>query len=149
MGVTLVDPKEAPMAPFRRTSSRSWRPRRPTAVWAALVTGVVVCLLVVVGVFVPVLGLLAAADGGTAGVLDVPVGSIAIAAVVGYLLALVLLGLVLLTRSGPVAWVLAVAAVVSTLLVSLWPLVATALSAVDQAGDVWPFITGLIDQFWG
>ena len=137
------------MSPFRRTSSRSWSPRRPTAVWAALATGLVVSFVVVLAVFLPVLGLLAAADGGTAGVLDVPVGSIALAAVIGFLLALVLLGLILTTRSGPLAWVLAVAAVVSTLLVSLWPLVTTAFSAVDQASDVWPFITGLVERFRG
>ena len=137
------------MSPFRRTSSRSWSPRRPTAVWAALATGLVVSFVVVLAVFLPVLGLLAAADGGTAGVLDVPVGSIALAAVIGFLFALVLLGLILTTRSGPLAWVLAVAAVVSTLLVSLWPLVTTAFSAVDQASDAWPFITGLVERFWG
>ena len=137
------------MSPFRLTSSRSWSPRRPAAVWAALATGLGVSFVVVLAVFLPVLGLLAAADGGTAGVLDVPVGSIALAAVIGFLLALVLLGLILTTRSGPLAWVLAVAAVVSTLLVSLWPLVTTAFSAVDQASDVWPFITGLVERFWG
>ena len=43
----------------------------------------------------------------------------------------------------------AYASQVSTLLVSLWPLVATAFSAVDQASDVWPFVTSLVERFWG
>jgi len=127
----------------RRTSSRS-RSHRPRAVWWALATGVVVSVLVVGGVFLPVLALIGAADGGTAGALDVPVGSIAGAAAVGFLLALALLGLVVLTRRGALAWVLAVAAVVSTLLVSIWPLFATALAGVDQVRDVWPFIQDLV-----
>ncbi|NIJ05012.1 hypothetical protein [Frigoribacterium faeni] len=125
----------------------STRCARPRAVWAALVTSVVLCLLIVGGVFLPVLGLIGAADGGTAGALDVPVGSIAAAAAIGYLLALVLLALILVVRNGPLAWVLGVAAVVSTLLVSLWPLVATALAGVDQARDVWPFIQELLQRF--
>ncbi len=131
---------------FRRTTM-STRRARPRAVWAALVTSVVLCLLIVGGVFLPVLGLIGAADGGTAGALDVPVGSIAAAAAIGYLLALVLLALILVVRNGPLAWVLGVAAVVSTLLVSLWPLVATALAGVDQARDVWPFIQELLQRF--
>jgi len=129
---------------FGRRTTTSRRPHRPRAVWWALATGLVVCLLVVGGVFVPVLALIGAADGGTAGALDVPVGSIAGAAAVGFLLALALLGLVFLSRHGALAWVLAVAAVVSTLLVSLWPLFATALAGVDQARDVWPFVQDLV-----
>ena len=62
--------------------------------------------------------------------------SIAAAAVIGYLLAVVLLALILVVRKGALAWVLGVAAVISTLLVSFWPLLATALAGVDQARDV-------------
>jgi hypothetical protein len=131
------------MSGRRTTTSRRHRPR---AVWWALATGAVLSVLVVGGVFLPVLAVIGAADGGTAGALDVPVGSIAGAAAVGFLLALVLLGLVLLTRHGALAWVLAVAAVVSTLLVSVWPLFATALAGVDQVRDVWPFVQGLIKR---
>ena len=131
---------------FGRTTMTTRR-ARPRAVWAALVTSAVLCFLIVVGVFVPVLGLIGAADGGTAGALDVPVGSIAAAAVIGYLLAVVLLALILVVRNGALAWVLGVAAVISTLLVSLWPLLATALAGVDQARDVGPFIQGLLQRF--
>ena len=131
---------------FSRVSTSGARRPRPAAVWAALVTGAVLCVSTVVFVLLPVLGLIGAADGSTAGALDVPVGSIAVALVIGLGLALVLLALIVATRNGAVAWVLAVAAVISTLVVSLWPLVATAFAAVGQAGDVIPFIKGLIEQ---
>lgn len=115
--------------------------------WAALVTGAVLCVSTVAFVLLPVLGLIGAADGSTVGALNVPVGSIAVALVIGLGLALVLLALIVATRNGAVAWVLAVAAVISTLVVSLWPLVATAFAAVGQAGEVIPFIQGLIERF--
>ncbi|WP_159825714.1 hypothetical protein [Frigoribacterium sp. 9N] len=121
---------------------------RPRAVWAALVTSAVLCVLIVVGVLLPVLTLIGAADGGTAGALDVPVGSIVAAIAIGYVLALVLLLLIVKVRNGPLAWVLGVAAVISTLVVSLWPLVAVAIAGVDQVQDLIPFIQDLITRFW-
>ncbi|ROS48843.1 hypothetical protein EDF50_2627 [Frigoribacterium sp. PhB24] len=133
---------------FGRRASTSTRRPRSRAVWAALVTSVVLCLLIVVGVLLPVLTLIGAADGGTAGALDVPVGSIAAAIAIGYVLALLLLLLIVTVRNGALAWVLGVAAVISTLVVSLWPLVAVALSGVDQVGDLIPFIQDLIARFW-
>ena len=131
----------------RRTTTTTRRPR-PRAVWAALVTSVVLCVLIVVGVLLPVLTLIGAADGGTAGALDVPVGSIVAAIAIGYVLALVVLLLIVKVRNGPLAWVLGVAAVISTLVVSLWPLVAVAIAGVDQVQDLIPFIQDLITRFW-
>ena len=131
----------------RRTTTTTRRPR-PRAVWAALVTSVVLCLLIVVGVLLPVLTLIGAADGSTAGALDVPVGSIAAAVAIGYVLALLLLLLIVKVRNGALAWVLGVAAVISTLIVSLWPLVAVAIAGVDQVQDVIPFIQDLVARFW-
>jgi uncharacterized membrane protein len=131
----------------RRTTTTTRRPR-PRAVWAALVTSVVLCVLIVVGVLLPVLTLIGAADGGTAGALDVPVGSIAAAIAIGCVLALALLLLVVRVRTGALAWVLGVAAVISTLVVSLWPLVAVAIAGVDQVQDLIPFIQDLIARFW-
>lgn len=131
----------------RRTTTTTRRPR-PRAVWAALVTSVVLCVLIVVGVLLPVLTLIGAADGGTAGALDVPVGSIVAAIAIGYVLALVVLLLIVKVRNGALAWVLGVAAVISTLVVSLWPLVAVAIAGVDQVQDLIPFIQDLVTRFW-
>jgi hypothetical protein len=129
-----------------RRSATTRRPR-PRAVWAALITSTILCLVIVVGVLIPVLTLIGAADGGTAGALDVPVGGIVAAIAIGYVLALVLLALIVAVRNGPLAWILGVAAVVSTLLVSLWPLVAVAIAGVDQVQDVVPFIQDLVRQY--
>jgi hypothetical protein len=133
------------MSFLRRTSSSSGR-RKPRAAWAALITGVVLVALIVIGVLLPILTLIGAADGATAGALDVPVGGIVGALAIGYILALLLLLLCLRTRNGAFAWVLAVAAVISTLLVSLWPIVAVAIAGVDQAQDIIPFIQNLIER---
>lgn len=133
---------------FGRTTSSGSRPR-PRAVWAAAVTGLVLVVLIVVGILLPVLGLIGAADGATAGALDVPVGSIAVALLIGYVLALLLLLVCVRTRNGALAWVLSVAAVVSATLVSLWPLLAVALAGADQTTEIVPFIQDLIARVTG
>lgn len=136
------------MSFFSRSTSSGGRPR-PRAVWAAAVTGVVVVVLIALGVLLPVLGLIGAADGATVGALDVPVGSIAVALLIGYVLALLFLLAAARSRNGALAWVLSVAAAISALLVSLWPLLAVALAGVDQAADVVPFILELVGRVTG
>ncbi|TDX81440.1 hypothetical protein EDF35_1107 [Rathayibacter sp. PhB151] len=131
-----------------RTRSYGSR-RKPRAAWAALATGVVVSFLIVVGVLLPVLGLIGAADATTAGVLDVPVGAIILSIVISYLIALAFLALAFVSRNAALAWVAAVAAVIATLVGSVWPLLATAFASVDQAGDVIPFIQDLIARVTG
>ncbi|MCM6762797.1 hypothetical protein NB037_10255 [Rathayibacter sp. ZW T2_19] len=133
------------MARMRSSGGR----RRPRAAWIAFATGVVVSALVVLGVLLPVLGLIAAADGSIAGALDVPVGTIVAAIVISFLVGLAFLGLALVARKPAVAWVAAVAAVVATLVGSVWPLVATAFASVDQAQDVVPFLQDLIGRIGG
>ena len=54
------------MSFLSRSTSSGSRPR-PRAVWAAAVTGSVVVLVVLVGGLLPILGLIGAADGATAG----------------------------------------------------------------------------------
>ncbi|GAA4745160.1 hypothetical protein GCM10025783_16160 [Amnibacterium soli] len=120
------------------------RRRRPRAVRAAFITSSALVVLVVLGVLLPVLGFIGAAAAATVGVLRVPVAGIAGALAVGYLLAAVLLLVCVRRRSGAVAWVLGVAAVVSALLVSVWPIVAVSLSGVEQVQDVIPFIRDLV-----
>jgi hypothetical protein len=130
------------MRSFSRTPTR----RRPRAVWAAVVTGVVVCLLMVVGVMLPVLGLIAGADATTVGALDVPVGAIAASIVICSIVALGFLALAFVSRNGALSWVAAVAAVIATLIGSVWPLVATGMSSVGQVQDLIPFIQQLIER---
>lgn len=122
---------------------------RPRAVWAALITGLLVSALIVLGVLLPNLGLIGAADASTLGVLDVPVGQIALAIVISFVLGLILLGMKFASRNGAVAWIASVAAIVATLVGSVAPLVVTAFASVGQAGEVIPFIQQLIASVTG
>ncbi|MFB2557431.1 hypothetical protein [Herbiconiux liangxiaofengii] len=138
------------MTTWLSRGTRSWGSgRRPRAVWAAFVTAAVLVALVVAGVLLPVLGLIGAAAGGTGGTLRIPVGQIAVALAIGYGLALLLLVLCIRRRNGVLAWILGVAAIVAVLVVSVWPLVAVAISGASQAQDVIPQIQQIITQFSG
>ncbi|MBP2456423.1 putative Tic20 family protein [Clavibacter michiganensis] len=125
------------------------RRRRPRAVWAATLTGAIVSAVVVVGVLLPVLGLIGAADATTAGQLDVPVGLIALGIVISLVVGLAMIAVAAMTRSGVVAWIAAVSAVVATLVGSAWPLVATTIASVDQVQDAIPFVQDLIGRVLG
>lgn len=120
--------------------------RRGRAVWAALITGVVLCIIIVAGVLFPVLGLIGAADATTIGALNVPVGAITASIAISYLVALGFLALTFVARISALAWISATAAVIATLVGSVWPLIATALASVDQIQSVIPFIQQLITE---
>jgi len=125
--------------------SRFDRRTRPRSVWFALGTGVVGCCLVAALILFPLLSLIGA-SAGAAWFVDMPLARIGVVVVAGCLLAAGLLALSAVTRRGATAWILAVAAVVATLVVSLYPAVAVASTAVDQAGDVIPFITEWVEK---
>ena len=131
---------------MRSRSFRGGRRRRPRAVWIALVTGVILSLAIVAGILIPILGLIGAVGATTFGTLHIPVGTITAAIVLSYLIALGLLALTFLAKFGPLAWITAVAAVVATLVGSVWPLIATAFSSVNQVRDVIPFIEELLGK---
>jgi hypothetical protein len=125
------------------------RRRRPRAVWAATLTGAIVSAVVVVGVLLPVLGFIGAADAVTAGQLDVPVTLIALGVGVSLVVAVVMLVISSRTRDGRVAWIAAVSSVVATLVGSAWPLVATTIASVDQVQDAIPFVQDLVGRVLG
>jgi hypothetical protein len=125
------------------------RRRRPRAVRAATLTGAIVSAVVVVGVLLPVLGFIGAADAATAGQLDVPVTLIALGVGVSLVVAVVMLVISTRTRDGRVAWIAAVSAVVATLVGSAWPLVATTIASVDQVQDAIPFVQDLVGRVLG
>jgi hypothetical protein len=108
---------------------------------------VALCGLTVLVVLLPVLGLIGGVGATTFGALHVPVGAILVSIVLSYLIGLGMLVLTFLARFGALAWVTAVAAVIATLIGSLWPLVATALASVSQVQDVVPFVQELIGRF--
>lgn len=125
-----------------RTGGRAGTRPRPARV--ALATGVVTCVLIVVGVLLPVLGLIGAIDATTLGTLTVPVGAIALSILISSVVGLGFLALACVSRNGALAWACAIAAVIATLIGSLWPLLATAFASVDQVQDVIPFLQDLI-----
>jgi len=107
--------------------------------WPALSAS---CLAVVL--LVGVATLISSGDGLTAGALEVPVGRIVGVVALGYAVALI--ALVLAVRSGSAvrSWICATVAVVVAFGVSVYPLVATASAAVDQARDIVSWIIELI-----
>lgn len=114
-------------------------------------TGNAVALLVgvvgvgsAVAVLIGVIALIGSGDGATAGALDVPIGRSVAVVTIGYAIALALVALTLRSASIVGAWVAAVAATVIAWMVSIYPLVATAAVAVDQARDIVPWILGLL-----
>lgn len=126
--------------------SRSrFAPPRPRSVWFALATGTVAVIVVAATVFFPLMGLIAAASGA-AWFVRVPFGTITVVALAGYLLAAGLLALIIRSRRGPVAWILAVAATIAATVVSLYPAVAVAIAATDRASDIVPYIGDLITR---
>ena len=129
------------MSRYTRRSSTSGR-RIPMRLVAAAVGAVLVIGngLLVLG---PVLGLVGAATS-FGPVFQVPVGQIAIAIIVGFLVAIGCVVLAGISRPRWMSWTLAVAAWVASLIGSIWPIVVTANAAVDRAGDIIPFITELI-----
>ena len=121
----------------------------PRAVRVPQVVGATVVLLVVVAVVLPVWALIGSTDAAVAGAVDVPVGSIALVSVLALLVVLGLgVGLVR-TDSPVVAWCLAVAIGLVALAAGLYPLLATAQSAVDQGRAFVPWLTDLIVRLRG
>ncbi|RPE77611.1 MULTISPECIES: hypothetical protein [unclassified Frondihabitans] len=111
---------------------------RPRSVWFALGTGFVVSVLIVAVVLLPILGLIGASVGAV-WFIHLPIARITVTVIAGYLLALGFLALILRRRNGPLAWILAVAAIISTLIVSIYPAVAVSLVAVHDGTTFVPW----------
>ncbi|QCR18120.1 hypothetical protein [Agrococcus sp. SGAir0287] len=126
----------------RTTSTR--RRRVPIRLIAAAVGAVLVAgnALLVLG---PVMGLVGAA-ASVGPVFQVPVGAIGVSIAVGFLVAIACVVLAGIARRPALSWALVVAAWISSLVGSVWPIVVTANAAVDRVGDVVPYIVQLIGQ---
>lgn len=106
-------------------------------------------MLAVVGVLLPVLGLVVLAVSTRAGTPQVPALTIGALVVLGLLLVVGLLAAAGFSRAGALSWVLGALAVLLALTVSVLPIVATAISAVGEVQQVLPFILGLIRRATG
>lgn len=131
---------------FRRRTGRGSRYGRSGRARGAMVADAVGAVGVVLAVvlLISVAALIGSGDGLTAGTLVVPVGRIVVVVALGYLVALALLVRALRSGSSVQAWLSVGVAVVVAFGVSVYPLVATASAAVDQARDIVPWILDLI-----
>jgi hypothetical protein len=125
------------------------RPPRARGVWIATVVGVLVVLLVFTGGFLPLVGFLGGVTATTVGLVPFPFVRVTLVTVVGGLVVLGLLVLAVTRRRAVAAWVPVVLAVLVTLAVTVYPLVAVAVGSADRAGDVWPIITDLVQRVTG
>ena len=122
---------------------------RPRGVRIPQVVGGTVVLVVVVAVVLPVWALIGSTDAAVGGAVDVPVGPIVLVSVLG-LLVVVGLGVGLVRTNSPaVAWCLVVAVGLVALAAGLYPLLATAQSAVDQGRAFVPWLTDLTVRLRG
>lgn len=134
---------------MKTTSTGRSRRRKPRSAWIALIVAVILCAVIVGGVLLPVLGLIGGVGATSFGALRIPVGTITASLVISYLIGLGFLVLTFLARFGALAWITAVAAIIATLVGSLWPLFATAFASVAQVQDVIPFVQELIGRVTG
>ncbi|WP_267424726.1 MULTISPECIES: MFS transporter permease [unclassified Curtobacterium] len=125
------------------------RPPRARGVWIATGVGVLVVLLVVTAGFLPLVGFLGGVTATTVGLVPFPFVRVTLVTVLGGLVVLGLLVLAVTRRRTVAAWVPVVLAVLVTLAVTVYPLVAVAVGSADRAGDVWPIITDLVRRVTG
>lgn len=132
------------------TRERSYgrRPARPRSVWFALGAGVVVCLLLVTAVLIPLLTLIGTA-AGAAWFVNLGIGTITVVTVAGCLLTAGLLALILRVRNGPIAWILAVSAVVAATIISIYPVFAVIGAGSEAVGQLLPTVSGWIGTSFG
>jgi len=118
---------------------------RPRGVWFALGAGLLASAVLVGVVFLPLLGLIGS-SAGAGWFVPVPVGAISLATLVGFVVALGLLAAIVLVRSVPLAWTLAVLATGCVLLTSVFPAIAVAQAGVERGGEVIPWIMDWINR---
>jgi hypothetical protein len=124
-------------------------PTRARGVWIATGVGVVVVVLLFVLAFLPLVGLLGGVTATTAGLVPFPVGSVIAVTVLGGLITLGLLVLTVTRRHAVPAWIAAVLAMLVTLGVVVYPVVAVAIGSADRAADVWPTIMDIWQRIVG
>lgn len=101
------------------------------------------------GAFLPLVGFLSGITGTTAGLVPFPFLRVTFVTLVGAVVVLAFLLLAVTRRHGATAWTGVVLALLVTVGVTVFPLVAVAIGSADRAGDVWPVISGLWTRFVG
>ncbi|KQO61289.1 hypothetical protein [Curtobacterium sp. Leaf261] len=125
--------------------------RRPRArgVWFATGTGLVVAVVLFLVAFLPLVGLLAGITAGTAGLVPFPAGSVIAVTVLGGVIVLALLVLAVTRRHATPAWLASALAMIVTVGVVVFPVVAVAIGSADRAADFWPTVADIWQRITG
>lgn len=119
--------------------------QRSRTVWAALGTAIFGVLVIIAVILLPVLALIGS-SASFAPIIAIPFTRITLVIIGGYALTAGLLILTGLSKYGVLSWVSAIAAIITSLITSIYPLFAIAFTAVDRAGDAIPWILDLISH---
>lgn len=115
----------------------------------AAVTGTAVVVLVALGLFLPLAGLLIGVTASSAGLVPFPGLSVTAVTLVGIVVVAALL-LFAVTRHRPAsAWAAAVFAVLVSLAVTAFPVIAVAAGSAERVSDVGPLVVDLWQRFTG
>ena len=125
------------------------RPARPRGVYIAAAVGAVVVVTIALFLFLPLVGVLAAATASSAGLIPFPALSVSLVTLLGAVLATGALLLAALRRRAWPAWTLSTVAVLIALGVTSYPLIAVAAGSADRAADIGPVIAEIWQRVTG
>ncbi|MFJ4037414.1 MFS transporter permease [Microbacterium sp. NPDC090007] len=115
----------------------------------AAATGAVVVVLVALGLFLPLVGLLVGVTASTAGLVSFPGLSVTAVTLVGAVVVLALLLVALTRRRAAAAWTAAGCAVLAALGVTVFPVIAVAAGSAERVGDVAPLLIDIWQRITG
>lgn len=129
--------------------SSSLTRRRPRGVYIATGVGAAVTAIIALALYLPLVGFLAATTASTAGLVPFPFASVTGVTLLGLVIVVGALLLAVTRRRPWLSWTLAVVAVLVTLAVTVFPLIAVAVGSADRASDIVPLITDLWQRLTG
>ncbi|WP_133177886.1 MFS transporter permease [Microbacterium testaceum] len=115
----------------------------------AAVTGTAVVVLVALGLFLPLAGLLIGVTASSAGLVPFPGLSVTAVTLVGIVVVAALLLFAVTRRRPASAWAAAVFAVLVSLAVTAFPVIAVAAGSAERVSDVGPLLGDLWQRFTG
>lgn len=115
----------------------------------AAVTGTAVVVLVALGLFLPLAGLLIGVTASSAGLVPFPGLSVTAVTLVGIVVVAALLLFAVTRRHPASAWAAAVFAVLVSLAVTAFPVIAVAAGSAERVSDVGPLLGDLWQRFTG
>lgn len=115
----------------------------------AAVTGTAVVVLVALGLFLPLAGLLIGVTASSAGLVPFPGLSVTAVTLVGIVVVAALLLFAVTRRRPASAWAAAVFAVLVSLAVTAFPVIAVAAGSAERVSDVGPLLVDLWQRFTG